>query len=357
MPDPSLRRARDFGLIDDPLEPGRLNAITDVPGVRVGHATRREGNVATGFTAILPHEGNMFTERLPAAVAVINGFGKSAGLMQISELGCIETPILLTNTFAVGTGFNTLVREAVRSNPGIGRNLATVNPVVCECNDGYLNDIQAMALTETDAMDALDAARAPKGAGPVAQGAVGAGTGMSCFGFKGGIGSASREVILEDKPFIVGVLALANFGKAGDLVLPDGRRPKPLISEDIPERGSVIVILATDIPLSARQLGRVAKRCGAGIAWLGSFWGNGSGDIALAISTASTMPRKPILTFTPSMFLCDCHIDHVFRATAEATREAVLNGLCAAPAMAGFAGHARPSFGDWLATNPQRTRP
>lgn len=353
MRDPSHRRARDFGLIDDPQVTGPQNAITDVPGVRVGHATCREGNIATGFTAILPHEGNMFRERLPAAVEVINGFGKSVGLMQVTEMGCVETPILLTNTFGVGTGFNALVREAIRANPDIGRAAATVNPVVCECNDGYLNDIQAMVLSETDAMNALNAARAPEGMGPVAQGAVGAGTGMSCFGFKGGVGTASRVVVLEGRPFVLGVLVLANFGKAGDLVLPDGRRPKPFGAEAGPEKGSVIVVLATDVPLSARQLRRVAKRCGAGIAWLGSFWGNGSGDIVLAFSTASTMPQKTILPFTPSLFLCECYVDELFRAAAEATREAVLNALCAAPPMTGFQGHTRPSLGDWLLTNPR----
>ncbi len=353
MRDPSHRRARDFGLIDDPQVTGPENAITDVPGVRVGHATRREGNIASGFTAILPHEGNMFRERLPAAVEVINGFGKSAGLMQVAELGCIETPILLTNTFAVGTGFNALVREAICANPEIGRTAATVNPVVCECNDGFLNDIQAMALTEADADAALAAARAPEGVEAVAQGSVGAGTGMSCFGFKGGIGTASRVVVLEGRPFILGVLVLANFGKAGDLVLPDGRRPKPPAAEPGPEKGSVIVILATDVPLTARQLGRVAKRCGAGIAWLGSFWGNGSGDIALAFSTAAAIPQKSILTFTPNLFLCESHIDEVFRAAAVATREAVLNAMCSAPAMTGFGGHRRPSLGDWLIANPR----
>ncbi len=354
MRDPSLRRARDFGLIDDPQVTGPQNAITDVPGVRVGHTTCREGNIATGFTAILPHEGNMFRERLLAAVEVINGFGKSAGLMQVTEMGCIETPILLTNTFGIGTGFNALVREAIRSNPDIGRDVATVNPVVCECNDGYLNDIQAMALTEADATNALNAARAPAGTGPVAQGSVGAGTGMSCFGFKGGIGTASRVVVIEGRPFILGTLVLANFGKAGDLILPDGRRPKPFGAEPGPEKGSVIVILATDIPLTTRQLRRVAKRCGAGIAWLGSFWGNGSGDIVLAFSTAMAVPRRSLLTFSPGLFLCDCEIDAIFRAAAEATREAVLNALCAAPSMTGFQDHTRPSLADWLLTNPRK---
>lgn len=356
MPDPVTRRARDFGLIGDPTRTGPQNAITDVPGVRVGHATLREGRIATGFTAIVPHNGNLFREKLPAAAAVINGFGKSAGLMQIAELGSLETPILLTNTFAVGTGFNLLVRDAIRANPGIGRDAPTVNPVVCECNDGFLNDIQAMVLTEADAQAALDAARASESMAPVAEGAVGAGAGMSCFGFKGGIGSSSRVITLEGRAFTLGCLALANFGKPGDLVLPDGRRPQPLAADPDPEKGSVIVVLATDVPLSARQLGRVAKRCGAGIAWLGSFWGNGSGDIALAFSTAFTMPQKSILTFSPSLFLGECHIDELFRAAAEATREAVLNALCAAPATVGRDGHARPSLGDWLAANPRETK-
>ena len=222
----SPRSAREFGLPFGSQPTGPGNSLTDVPGVRVGHVTRRDGDIRTGCTAILPHDGNLYRRKVPAAVEVINGFGKSAGLMQVQELGCLETPILLTNTFAVGTGVNALIRQAIAANPDIGRETATVNPVVCECNDGWLNDIQAMSLTEADMAAALDAARSPAGVAPVPEGAVGGGTGMSCFGFKGGIGSASRRIALDGAAYTVGRLVQANFGRAGDLLLPDGRRPR-----------------------------------------------------------------------------------------------------------------------------------
>lgn len=347
MSDAPKRLARDFGLIRSALPTGPANAITDVPGVHVGHMTRRAGALATGFTAVLPHGGNLFADKVPAAVSVLNGFGKSAGLVQVDELGSLETPILLTNTFSVGAGFSALVRDAIRADPEIGRETSTVNPVVCECNDGFLNDIQAMALTEADAEAALAAARAPEGAAPPAQGSVGAGTGMSCFGFKGGIGTASRALAIGGRGFVLGALVLANFGKAGDLVLPDGRRPAPDDLADVPERGSVIVVLATDAPLAARQLRRVAQRGGAGIAWLGSFWGHGSGDIALAFSTARRLPHRGPAILTAEE-IAESEIDGLFRAAAEATHEAVLNALCAAPACTGRDGHARPSLADWL---------
>lgn len=347
------RLARDFGLIRSALPTGAANAITDVPGVRVGHFTLRRGDLATGFTAVLPHGGNLFRDKVPAAVSVLNGFGKSAGLMQVEELGSLETPILLGNTFSVGAGFTALVRDAIRDNPEIGRATSTVNPVVCECNDGFLNDIQAMALSEADAAAALAAARAPEGVLPPAQGSVGAGTGMSCFGFKGGIGTASRLVEIGGRGFALGALVLANFGKAGDLVLPDGRRPRPEDLDDAPERGSIIVVLATDAPLASRQLRRVAQRGGAGIAWLGAFWGHGSGDIALAFSTARRLPHEGAAILTAEEIAEDV-IDPVFRAAAEATHEAILNALCAAPACVGREGHTRPSLADWLKREESR---
>ncbi len=349
----SDRLARDFGLIPDATPTGATNAITDVAGVRVGHHTRRDGNLNTGFTAILPHGGNLFRDKVPAAVSVINGFGKSSGLMQVAELGSIETPILLTNTFSVGVGFTALVRDAIRANPAVGRETSTVNPLVCECNDGFLNDIQAMALTEADAEAALAAASGPEGTLSPTQGAVGAGTGMSCFGFKGGIGTASRRLDLAGCPFTLGALVLANFGKAGDLVLPDGRRPSPDDISDIPERGSIIIVLATDAPLASRQLRRVAQRGGAGISWLGSFWGNGSGDIALAFSTARRLPHEGAAVLE-TQEIAEDRIDVLFRAAAEATREAVLNALCAAPAYIGRDGHSRPSLADWLTGENKR---
>lgn len=338
-------RARDFGLVCVTLQPGVLNAITDVPGVKVGHRSLRRGDVLTGYTAVLPHDGDLFREKVRAGADVINGFGKSAGLMQLTELGQIETPILLGNTFSVGVGINALVRRALAANTDIGRETGTVNPVVLECNDGYLSDIRERALTEADADAALDGVDG----GSIAEGSVGAGCGMSAFGFKGGIGTASRRLEFDGRLFAVGVLVLANFGNAGDLVLPDGTRPIPSVQSPIsPERGSVIAILATDIPLESRQLSRLARRCGAGLARLGAFWGNGSGDIAVAFSTAGRILHHETADFTPVTMLNETRIDLPFRAAAEATHEAVLNSMVAAPAVEGRDGHWRPSLADML---------
>ena len=341
------QRLRDFGITCGIMQPGPLNAITDVPGVKIGHRTLHEGDILTGFTALLPHDGNLFRRKVRAAVDVINGFGKSAGLMQLAELGQIETPLLLCNTLAVGTGFDALVTRALAANPDIGRETGTVNPVVLECNDGYLSDIRARTLTEAHAFAALDAAAS----GPVAEGAVGAGTGMSAFGFKGGIGTASRRFTLDSTDHTLGVLALANFGNAGDLVLPDGRRPVPPEVNLQAERGSVILIIATDVPLESRQLQRIARRGGAGLARLGAFWGNGSGDIAVAFTTADPIDHDQPGDLVSLRALNENRIDTLFRAAAEATQEAVLNAMAAAPATTGRAGHYRPSLGDWLHEN------
>jgi D-aminopeptidase len=341
-------RARDFGLVCGTLPPGALNAITDVAGVAVGHRTVHDGDVFTGFTAILPHPGDLFRQKLRSGVEIINGFGKSAGLVQVAELGQIETPLLLGNTFAIGAGFDALVSRALADNPDIGRETGTVNPVVLECNDGWLSDIRARHLTQADAFAALDSARG----GTVEEGAVGAGTGMSAFGFKGGIGTASRMVVLDGRSFTLGVLVLANFGTPGDLVLPDGRRPVPAerTSSNERERGSVIVVLATDIPMESRQLKRVARRSGAGLARLGAFWGNGSGDIAIAFTTANPIGHHDQADLLTLSVLNENRIDHAFRAAAEATQEAVLNAMIAAPATAGRDGHHRPSLADSLTT-------
>jgi D-aminopeptidase len=343
-------RARDFDLVCGTLPSGPLNAITDVAGVAVGHRTVREGDIFTGFTAILPHPGDLFRQKVRCGVEIINGFGKSAGLMQVAELGEIETPLLLGNTFAVGTGFDALVSRALAANPDIGRETGTVNPVVLECNDGWLSDIRARHLTEADAFAALDGARG----GAVEEGAVGAGTGMSAFGFKGGIGTASRIVTLDGRSFTLGVLVLANFGMPGDLVLPDGRRPLPTQEPSLNERerGSVIVVLATDIPMESRQLKRVARRAGAGLARLGAFWGNGSGDIALAFTTANPIGHHDRADLLSLSVLNENRIDHAFRAAAEATQEAVLNATLAAPATTGRDGHHRPSLADVLTAWP-----
>lgn len=341
--------ARDCGLWSEgqnALPPGPLNAITDVPGVTVGHRTLTGGGLATGVTAILPHGGDLFRQKVRAAVEVINGFGKSAGLMQLAELGQIETPILLTNTFGVAACSEALIRRAIAANPAIGRETSTVNPLVCECNDGAISDIQALGVTVADANAALAACAG----GAVAQGAIGAGTGMTAFGFKAGVGTASRRIEIGGDGFILGALVLANFGRAGDLVLPDGRRPDPKTVAP-PERGSIIVILATDLPLGDRQLARVARRAGAGLAQLGAFWGHGSGDISIAFTTADPVAHAPDSPFQPVRRLDDDLIDLAFRAASETTQEAVLNALCAAPATLGRDGRLYPSLADWAANS------
>src|SRR5690606_33265077 len=221
-----------------------------------------------------------------------------------------------------------------------------VNPLVSECTEGGCNDLQAMPVPPAGALAAREAARP----GPVAQGAVGAGSGMTAFGFKAGIGTASRLMQIAGQGFTLGALVLANFGAAGDLVLPDGRRRHPRRPAEA-ESGSVIVVLATDLPLADRQLQRVARRGGAGLARLGAFWGHGSGDICLCFTTADPVAHDP-QAFTPQTRLSDAHIDLAFRAAAEATQEAVLNALCAAPAMTGRDGRTYPPLADWLKENP-----
>jgi len=331
-----VSRARSLGLACGKLPPGQLNLISDVPGVSVGHTTLVDGDVRTGVTAIRPHQGDVFRDRPVAAAHVLNGFGKSIGLMQVEELGQIETPILLTNTLSVGTCGTALIRRAIAENPRIGRQTSTVNPVVCECNDGYLNDIQALAVTEAHALAALDAAGTE-----FAVGAVGAGTGMSCFGFKGGVGSASRRLTLDGAAFHLGTLVLANFGRAGDLRLPDGRRVAPPNQAAPPEHGSVIVIVATDIPLEHRQLHRVIRRAGAGLARLGSFYGHGSGDVFLGFTTANRTPHDATSDVLPMLAIAESRIDLLFEAVADATQEAVLDALAAAPDTTGRAGQRR----------------
>ncbi|MBD2747992.1 P1 family peptidase [Microvirga sp. BT688] len=335
-------RARDVGLACGTLPTGELNSIADVPGVRVGHRTLAHGEIRTGVTAVVPHGGNLYREKPVAAVHVLNGFGKSAGLVQVEELGAIETPILLTNTLSVGTCCTALVRHAIEHNPDIGRETATVNPAVFECNDGYLNDIQALAVTEDDAHAALANASSRFDVG-----SVGAGCGMSTFGFKGGIGTSSRRLDLDGHSYHLGVLVLSNFGRSGDLRLPDDRviaPPEIQTERRDAEKGSIIIIAATDIPLSDRQLKRVIRRSGVGLARLGSFWGHGSGDIALGFTTANVLSHDEKAALVDIRILNENRIDLLFEAMADGTQEAVLDALIAAGSMTGRDGHHRPAL-------------
>lgn len=292
------------------LPAGPENSITDVPGVAVGQVTVNRGQTISGVTAVLPHGGDLYRDPVPAGAAILNGFGKSLGLVQLMELGEISTPILLSNTFAVPVCANALIRAACAANPRIGNALPTVNPLVLECNDGGVNCIEGLGLTEDDANAAL-AAALPQ---PPQQGTVGAGQGMRSFGLSGGIGTASRRV----EGWTLGTLVLSNFGKAGELRV-FGQRILPATPATPAEKGSIIILYATDAPLDARQLTRIARRAAAGLGRLGSYLGHGSGDIAVAFSTARPGQGQALLP--------DDRLDPFFLAAVETLEQAVLNAL------------------------------
>lgn len=324
------------------LPAGARNSITDAAGVTVGHCTLDEGDLQTGVTVVHPHAGNPYLQKVPAACAVINGFGKSVGLVQVEELGLLETPVALTNTFAVGAVAQAQIREAIGANPEIGRSLPTVNPLVFECNDGYLNDIQAMAVNGHHYEAASTAASVD-----VLAGSVGVGRGMSAFGVKGGIGTASRLA----GGYCVGALVLANFGTPESLVVA-GRRVGGELAARLaapvpePEKGSIIMILATDAPLDARQLRRLALRAGAGLARTGSVYGHGSGDIALAFSTAYTVPHHAAEPMPAVPLLHESRLDPLFRAAADSIEQAILHALWHAVTVRGRSGHRRQALLD-----------
>lgn len=432
-PYPPRPTARELGLVTGRLEPGPNNDICDVPGVRVGHATRVEGEgplvpgqgpIRTGVTAILPHGGNLFQQKVPAGVFVLNGFGKAVGLAQVAELGTLETPILLTNTLSVFQAANELVSYMLEQNPEIGITTSTVNPLVGECNDGFLNDVQGRHVTAAMVRAAIEGAST----GPVQQGTVGAGTGMVCFGFKGGIGSASRRV---DR-YVLGTLVVANFGRRPDLLVhgvpvgqwleeeerarreqeedagqrgerpadeaapeapvgeplpgalrpdepvgespagsaqvdesavappageaePDQAAPEPPPEEEArsgqseppePPPGSVMVIIATNAPVDARQLTRLAKRGAMGLARVGSSAANGSGDFVLAFSTANRVSHRSDYPLRATTLLRDDSpvMNDLFRAAVESVEEAVLNALFTAQTVVGRDGHVAPAL-------------
>jgi D-aminopeptidase len=321
------------------LRAGPRDSIADVAGVTVGHVTLDDGGVQTGVTVVRPHAGDAYRAPVPVAAVVINGFGKTAGLVQLNELGLLESPIALTNTFAVGTIYTAMVRHAVDANPAIGRTAPTLNPVVAECNDGWLNDLQRFAVQEAHYAQAFDAAAAD-----FAQGSVGAGRGMSCFGVKGGIGSASRTVQSSGQQVTLGALVLANFGRPAALTVRGvhlGRRLTRSASEEERDRGSIIIVLATDARLDHRQLRRVAMRAAAGLARTGSSFGHGSGDIAIAFSSSgdfasAVSARRPVASN-----LLDDALDPLFDAAAEATEQSIINALFSAQTVTGYAGHVR----------------
>jgi D-aminopeptidase len=328
------------------LSSGPRGTLADVAGVTVGHATLVTGDLQTGVTVVRPHAGDAYDQKVPTAAIVINGFGKSVGLIQVDELGVIETPIALTNTFSVNTVATAQIRAAIAAHPDIARDTPSVNPLVLECSDAYLSDMQALAIEETHYLQALHAT-----APDFARGAVGAGRGMSCFGLKGGIGTASRSARIAGRGYVLGALVLANFGRLEALIVA-GRHVGPALAQRLQQRGtqrdqgSIIVVLATDAPLDHRQLRRVAMRAAAGIGRTGGYYGHGSGDIALAFSTASTVAHAPAEPVATRAVLAEALLETLFEATAEATEQAILDALFQAETVTGFRGHTRYALTD-----------
>lgn len=324
-------RARDLGIRPGTLEPGRYDAITDVSGVRVGQVTVRIGDsVRTGVTAILPHDGNPFLDRVPAAIHVGNGFGKLLGVTQVRELGELETPILLTCTLCVWKAADAMVGW-ILERPGMAE-VRSINPVVGETNDGYvLNAIRSRPITDRDVRQALETAAS----GPVAEGSVGAGAGTVAFGWKGGIGTSSRRVVVADSTWTVGVLVQSNFG--GDLLILGvpvgralGRSGVHMAGEDQGAKGSIMMVVATDAPLSDRNLERLAARAILGLARTGSVAGNGSGDYVVAFSTHPGVRRKYGATRLATTEIGNDAITGLFQAAVEATEEAIYNSILTA---------------------------
>jgi D-aminopeptidase len=338
--DAARPRAREAGIEIGILPPGPLNAITDVAGVTVGHVTLIEGsNIRTGVTAVLPHGCNLFQDKVPAAFAVANGFGKFMGSTQIEELGEIETPILLTNTLSVPEAAAAAIEWTIR-RPG-NEQVRSVNAVVGETNDGTLNEIRARRVTKGDALAAIAAARP----GPVVEGAVGAGTGTIAFGWKGGIGTSSRRLPAKLGGWTVGVLVQSNYGGVLSVAgAPVGQAlGKYMLKDELAGGsgdGSVIIVIATDAPLSDRNLKRLARRAFLGIARTGSPITNGSGDYAVAFSTHADVRRTTARreAVSPIEDLPNDGVTPLFQAVVESTEEAVLNSMFKAEAMDGHQG-------------------
>lgn len=336
-------RLRDLGVRTGTLEPGPLNSITDVTGVMVGHTTIVAGdNIRTGVTAIRPHPGNLFQHKVRAGVFVANAFGKSAGLLQVRELGTIETPIVLTNTLNVGTAIQAITRWTI-DQPG-NESVRSVNSVVGETNDGFLNDIRGQHVSEKDVVNAIKNATG----GAVLEGSVGAGTGTMALGFKGGIGTASRKLPAAQGGYTVGALVQSNFG--GELTIagvPVGKRIRSLPPgnnrsgqhDPTEEFGSIMIILATDAPLSDRNLGRLAFRAVGGLSRTGASLSNGSGDFVIAFSTSNLVEHSPDRAVSDVSELHNDRVSPLFLAAIEAVEEAILNSLLKATTVRGVEGH------------------
>ncbi|OHD20373.1 MAG: peptidase S58 [Spirochaetes bacterium GWB1_66_5] len=349
------KRLRELGIVIGRYKPGKLNAITDVPGVMVGHSTiisgrgghGKTGPARTGVTAILPNGGNVYNERVVGGSFVLNGAGEMAGLTQVVEWGLLETPILLTNTLAVGTCSESLVNYMIENHPEIGRTEDVVIPLVGECDDSWLNDITARHVGYEHVLEALQSASS----GPVSEGSVGGGTGMLTCDFKAGIGTSSRKLPEVMGGYTIGVLVMSNFGvmenlrvdglPVGEILAPKYAAQRKRGHENY---GSIIAVLATTAPLLPHQLTRLSKRVALGIGRTGSYAANGSGEIILAFSTANKVPRRSEKMVYRMKILLDKRMDALYEAAIEATEEAILNALCAADPMEGVNGNYAPAL-------------
>jgi D-aminopeptidase len=331
------RRLRELGHSVGRFATGELNALVDVPDVLVGHRTLAEGDrIRTGVTAILPHGGNLYEEKVLGACHVVNGYGKATGLTQLEELGTIESPILLTSTLSVGPVWEGGLRHLLEHNPDAARDRDTVNVVVGECFDGWLSDARALAVRPEHALEAIAAA----GPGETSEGAVGAGTGTTCFGFKSGVGTSSRAV----EGHLLGCLVVSNYGARRDLHLLVGPNAAAMAGdgpEPPAQGGSILIVMATDAPLSERQLQRLARRGAFGLGRAGSFASNSSGEYVIAFSTAQTVPHRVERDRQQLTFLRDDSVAmrSLFEAAGDVVQESVLNSLCVAEAMVGRDGN------------------
>jgi D-aminopeptidase len=355
------------------LESGPSDTIADIEGVKVGHFTLANESLQTGVTVIKAHGESHWLNKVPAGATIFNGYGKSVGLMQVEELGVLESPIALTNTFSVSAIAHGQIQQAIAEHPQIGKEWTSVNPLVFECSDAKLNDMQALAIKPEHFEDALQSATSV-----FAQGSVGAGRGMSCYGMKGGVGSASRKA-RGSLSYRVGALVLSNFGRPHQIQLPYGASGETIAAhleqlamqrlqqtehasrtlggvsqaelgpDHGPERGSIIIVLATDAPLDARQLKRLSMRAVAGLARTGSMIGHGSGDIALAFSTAYTLPHHAQQSMPKIQLLHEQDLDGLFEAAADATQQAIWASLWNAETVYGRDGSVRYSVQEVLA--------
>jgi D-aminopeptidase len=334
------RRLRELGYAVGRFPTGERNALVDVPGVLVGHVTLAGGTARTGVTAILPHPGNVYAEKVLGACHAINAYGKPIGLSQLEEMGTIESPILITSTLSVGPVWEGGLRHVLLQNPEAARDRDTVNVIVSECFDGWLSDARALAVRPEHALEAIAAA----GSGEAREGSLGAGTGTTCFGFKSGIGTSSRLV----ENLRLGCLVVSNYGARRDLHMLTGRVEEAAegASEGLGQGGSIVIVLGTDAPLSERQLRRLAVRAALGLGRAGSFASNGSGEYAIAFSTAHLVPHRLDGAHQDFRFLRDdsLAVRQLFEAAGEVVHESVLGSLCSADATDGRDGHRADAF-------------